>query len=190
MMTVVLVWASMCLSACSFFRGPHLDFSLLRAASATPQSAPFIDMTRYSGLWYEIAHVPNVLQPNCQCSTVRYQPINKKTVQLVYHCLLPDGKQHRRSTRIFPVPGSQNARYKATLIWPLEYDSWILYVDPDYRYALVGTPNRKYLWVLSRTSRIPDQAYHQLLLKAAQNGYNVRRLTVLHQRCEMRKHQH
>ena len=88
-----------------------------------------------------------------------------------------------RITSSAVVPGSGNSRLRVSL-WPRALrvlpfawaDYWILHVDPDYGAALVGHPNRRFLWILSRRPVLPDARLHALIGMAAERGYPVERL--------------
>ena len=54
-----------------------------------------------------------------------------------------------------------------------EGNYWIIELDPDYRTSVVGTPDRRYLWILSRTPRLDDAAYQRLIERARQLGFPV-----------------
>ena len=63
-----------------------------------------------------------------------------------------------------------NSKLKVTFFWPFYGDYWILDLDPDYRWAMVGTPDRKYLWLLSRTPQIGEDLYRKLVEDADGEG--------------------
>ena len=81
------------------------------------------------------------------------------------------------------VPGSQGSRLKVSFQWPFEGDYWIVGLDPDYQWALVGHPHKKYLWVLSRNPVMDEALYQSLKAKAAELGYDVSRLKKTLQTC-------
>jgi apolipoprotein D and lipocalin family protein len=60
--------------------------------------------------------------------------------------------------------------------WPFKGDYWLLALDDDYQYAMVGHPSKKYLWILSRTPEMRHSVYQSLVEKAAQEGYDVSRI--------------
>ncbi len=66
--------------------------------------------------------------------------------------------------------------------WPFRGDYWILYIDPDYRFAIVGSPNYEYLWILLRTPFISDALYHQLITIAQDKGYPIEKLNMTQQK--------
>jgi apolipoprotein D and lipocalin family protein len=73
---------------------------------------------------------------------------------------------------LVPDKGSP-AKLKVQFFWPFSGDYWILYLDPDYRFVLVGDSARKYLWILCRENRMEESTYEVLIRKAIDNGYDV-----------------
>ncbi|WP_038615456.1 lipocalin family protein [Dyella jiangningensis] len=144
---------------------------------------PQIDLVRYAGHWHEIAHLPMVFQRQC---------IDHVTAD---YTLRPDGKLDVRNvcrTRhdIADVaeglarPGKGGAgalevRFApAWLAWvPFVWaDYWVIDLDPDYGWAVVGSPSRKYLWILSRTPRMDKSLFDELCDRAVLRGYAVDKL--------------
>ena len=74
------------------------------------------------------------------------------------------------------VDRESNAKLKVSFFWPFWGDYWIIDLDPEYRYAVVGNPSRKYLWILSRTRSMSPLVYAQILERIAAQGYDVGKL--------------
>jgi apolipoprotein D and lipocalin family protein len=75
--------------------------------------------------------------------------------------------------RGYVVPGTGNARWRESPLWPIYLSYLILYVDPDYKTALVGYPGRGYGWVLSRSASMDEATYQSLLQRFAEQGYDI-----------------
>ena len=58
-----------------------------------------------------------------------------------------------------------NAKLKVTFFWPFSGNYWIIDLAPDYSYAVVGEPDRKYLWILSRSSQLTESVYGQIVTR-------------------------
>ncbi len=144
-----------------------------------------VDLARYSGLWYEIASLPARFQEGCVCSTAEYRVIGDY-VEVTNSCRQesPQGKLRRVTGKARPVPGSNNSRLKVTFFWPFSGDYWIVGLDPDYRWAMVGHPQRKYLWILSRQPELDEKTFVALLERARVLGYPVERLRRSDQSCD------
>jgi apolipoprotein D and lipocalin family protein len=65
---------------------------------------------------------------------------------------------------------------KVTFFWPFSGNYWVIDLAPDYSYAVVGEPSRKYLWILSRTPQLNDAAYSEILSRIRQHGYDPSKL--------------
>ena len=148
------------------------------AASMPMQVIPSVDLTRYAGKWYEIARLPNWFQRNCASGTTASYTLRPDgTVTVVNECRKADGKQISVTgrARVADKSGS-NSKLKVTFFWPFSGNYWIIDLDPDYRWAVVGEPGRDYLWILSREPVLGPAVFDQVVSRAKQQGYDVSRL--------------
>jgi apolipoprotein D and lipocalin family protein len=60
-----------------------------------------------------------------------------------------------------------------TFFWPFYGDYWIIKLGQDYNYAVVGTPDRNYLWILSRTSQMAELLFSELIEFVNSKGFNT-----------------
>lgn len=148
------------------------------------QTVPQVDLQRYSGLWYEIASFPAWFQKDCACTTAEYI-LEKDYVRVINRCRKggPEGKWDEAKGKARPVEGSHNARLKVSFFWPFQGDYWVIALDPDYRWVMVGHPKKTYLWILSRTPTMDDNLFKSLVAKARAMGYTVERLKMADQSC-------
>lgn len=142
-------------------------------AVTAPRTVPQVDLNRYLGQWYEIARYPNRFQKNCLESRARYSLREDGDIEVINSCR--DGKNGREREvkgRAWVVDKASNARLKVSFFWPFRGDYWILDLGPDYEYAVVGTPDRKYLWILGRAPVMADELYAALLRRVAEQGFD------------------
>lgn len=135
-----------------------------------------VDLNRYAGTWYEIARLPNTFEKGLKCITATYtlRPDGKITV-------LNRGHKTSDPSRISSAKGvawvpdkNVPSKLKVQFFWPFSGDYWIIDLDSDYRYVLVGSPSFKYLWILARDKN-PDRAVIKRLLdKAEENGFDTK----------------
>ncbi|MFM8415827.1 MAG: lipocalin family protein [Planctomycetota bacterium] len=151
-------------------------------ASPLP-TVPCVDLARYAGTWHEIARLPNLFHATCECSWARYEPRADGSLAIVNACVTRRGRCREAVGRAEPVPGSGNARLRvrfsgfASLVpVPREGNYWIIALDDDYRYAMVGTPDRRFLWILSRETCLAPEVYASLVAQARCLGFAVDRL--------------
>jgi apolipoprotein D and lipocalin family protein len=149
-----------------------------------------LDLQRYAGVWYEIARLPNPFQEKCAHSVVvRYTLRDGGRLGVVNECVQKDGKLSRASgVARLADPKGPPSRLKVrfapaflsflSAVWG---DYWVIDLAPDYSYAVVGEPKRRYLWILSRSPRMPEPLYGEILGRAARL-YDVSRIVRTEQR--------
>jgi apolipoprotein D and lipocalin family protein len=156
-----------------------LATALIGCQSAKPlPTAGHVDLTRYSGKWYEVARVKNSFQRNDESATAEYTPINEATIQVRNTATSRKGKIRSITGIGEVVPGSDGSRLRVKFgglasLAPAsrEGNYWIIALDPQYQNALVGTPNRKYLWILSRSPFPSAGTLNSYMAKAEHLGF-------------------
>jgi lipocalin len=145
-----------------------------------------VDLKRYQGKWYEIARLPNFFERKLKCASATYtlRDDGKITV-LNAGNYITDPQKSTSSTGVAWVPDKNSpAKLKVQFFWPFSGDYWIMYLEKDYKYVLVGNPDQKYLWILSREKKMDEPTYRTLLQKAIDNGYDVTSIIKVEQDCK------
>lgn len=165
---------------------------VLFAASATAQAAkrqlqvvPSVDLSRYSGKWFEIARLPNSFQKKCAGEvTANYTIGSDGRIEVVNRCRKVNGEiteakgtarradQHKPNSML-------KVRFAPSFLSFLPFvwgDYQIISLADDYSHAMVGTPDRKYLWILARAPQLDTAAYEQLVGEAKEQGFDVSQL--------------
>lgn len=144
-----------------------------------------VDLSKYQGKWYEIARLPFIFQNNCKNSTAVYK-LDKttNTIGIINSCDTPSGKSRAtgvavpKDKEIIPesgiYPGRLTVKFDGMPFVKGDYN--IIDIDKSYTYALVGTNNRKHLWVLSKTNSIPSQIYNNYIRIADKLGYDTKKI--------------
>jgi len=136
---------------------------------------PHVELEKYLGKWYEIAHLPAKFQEGCNETTATYTLLKDGSISVLNQCT-KNGKMKQAKGKAKVVDKNSNAKLKVTFFWPFSGDYWIIKLGNDYDYSVVGTPNRKYLWILSRTPQMDDKLYSQLVEYAKSKGFDVNKL--------------
>lgn len=179
-------------SACKFFFTCILLGSIVSIAYAVtsdkgnntqlPPAATQVDLKLYSGKWYELASVPTIFQKGCRCTTADYE-LTESYLAVKNTCVKDSNNIVVKLAKAYPVEGSHNKQFKIEFFKPFKHDYWIDYVNQDYQYAIVGTPNKKRIWLLARQPTISAQQYQLLKDKALSDGYVLEHLKNTDQRC-------
>ena len=136
---------------------------------------PHVDLEKYLGKWYEIARLPARFQEGCSDTTATYTLAKDGSVSVLNECI-KNGKIKQAKGRAKVVDKYTGAKLKVTFFRPFYGDYWIIKLGNDYDYAVVGTPNRKYLWILSRTPQMDEKLFSQLIEFIKSKGFNVENL--------------
>ncbi len=150
----------------------------------------FVDLERYAGLWYEIARYPNSFEQGCVGTTAEYTINDNGTVRVENTCRLGtlDGNEDKivGQARVFDAETNAKLKVSFVLIGSLplfEGDYWILELgdEEDYGYAVVGSPNRNFLWILSRTPTMDEALYEGILSRLPDKQFDPERLILVEQ---------
>lgn len=133
-----------------------------------------VDLGRYVGTWYEIATIPQRFQKDCVGVTATYSLRDDGSIAVLNKCRKKtlDGKLKEARAKAWVVDKMTNAKLKVQFFWPFKGDYWIIELDADYQYAVVGDPGRQYLWILSRTPQMDEALYQELIQRIANKGYD------------------
>ena len=157
------------------------------SAQSTPlRVVPELDLARYAGTWYEVARFPNSFQKKCLSDvTAEYKVRPDGRVDVTNRCRESGNEITEASGIARPVKGQPTSVLEVRfapaflsflpMVWG---DYQVIELDPDYQYAVVGTPDRKYLWVLSRTPKLETALYDRLMERARAQGFDVSKLVM------------
>ena len=142
-----------------------------------------LNLNRYLGRWYEIVRLPLKYEDDAATDiTATYSLNSNGKIRVDNRCLDNNDRPKQAVGEAEPVDTS-NAKLKvnflpAALRWlPFtDGDYWVLKIDPEYKVALVGTPDRKFLWVLARDSTIPESTLEDYLAEARRQGFDLTNL--------------
>ena len=142
-----------------------------------------VDLDRYLGTWYEIARYPAWFQRDCTAVTAQYSLRDDGKIKVVNSCRKKtlDGKLKQANGRAKIIDDGSNAKLKVSFFGPFWGDYWILDLDPDYNWAVVGMPSRKYLWILSRSPEMNQEIFDRIVSRLPELGYDPAKLLMTEQ---------
>jgi apolipoprotein D and lipocalin family protein len=151
-----------------------------RAESEPLLTVPSFDLDRYLGRWHQIALIPNRFQKKCIADTSAfYSRTAEGTVEVTNRCRTSNGTYklitgEARAQKSWNNPAILEVRFAPKWLSFLSFvwaDYWVIAIESDYSAALVGSPDRKYLWILARQPTLDDGVYRRLIDVAAQQGF-------------------
>lgn len=142
------------------------------------RTVEFVDLDRYAGRWFEIARYPTPFQRQCEKNTTaEYAPRKCGRLYLENRCTRKDGVTEcvKGTARVADSGTNAKLKVKFSPFMPAG-DYWIIDLDPSYRWAVVGEPKRRFLWILSRTPRLDEGLYAQICRRLRVQHYVPERL--------------
>jgi len=143
-----------------------------------------LDLQKYAGKWYEIARMPSRFEKNLKCVTATYTIQADGNVE-VWNMGIDEKsgeKKDVKGTAKVPDP-KEPAKLKVTFFRPFYGKYWVIDLGKNYEYALVGHPNREYLWILSREKSMAKEKVDHLLAFAKEKGFDISTLEFVKQDC-------
>lgn len=163
-----LIISFLIVSSCAMTKNQSLDSSTVKQ----------LDLYRYLGTWYEIARFPHSFEKDLVGVTATYslRGDGKFTVINQGHKFTLDGKLSKAVGKAKIPNPNEPGKLKVSFFWFFYADYFVLELDENYQYAMIGSSSPKYFWILSRTPQMNDETYEMLLEKARKRGYNLDKL--------------
>ena len=131
-----------------------------------------VDVARYLGTWHQVAWIPNSFQGDCVSDTKATYTLDGADLRVLNQCKDMKGKTTEAKGIAKIVEGSNNAKLRVSFFRPFYGNYWILALDPDYKWVLVGEPKRTFGWVLARDNKLDAATLNQILDRAVSLGYD------------------
>lgn len=153
----------------------------LFAHTALP-TASNVDVGRYIGKWYAVTALPQFFTKNCVAQTAEYGIVNEKTISVLNTCFKENGKTTDIKGQAVVVDPKTNARLEVTFnnfftrLFRVKGEYVIIKLSEGYDTVLVGSSDRKSLWILSRTPAIDPDTYAEYRNYAKELGFPVNKL--------------
>lgn len=137
-----------------------------------------LDLKKYSGTWYSLYSIPTIFDKGSRETTTKYT-LNKDGYYnvLTTYKKPNDEKIYSRNSKMFPSEDGSNGELQAQFIWPIKIDYWIIELADDYSYVVVGHPDHKFLFIMSRNQTIPKKTHDEIVTRCKAKGYEVSKLT-------------
>lgn len=165
----------------NFFKLLVSIFALFLFTACSSKNPPLqtvqkVELNKYLGSWYEIARYEHFFEKDCKNVTANYSMMNEETIKVINRCTKIQTNEKKEATgRAYAIDES-NSKLKVSFFRPFYGDYWVLMLDENYKYAVVGTPSREYLWILARTSKLDEKIKNEILQKLPTLGFETSKL--------------
>jgi apolipoprotein D and lipocalin family protein len=149
------------------------------------KSVGYVDLDRYMGRWYVIANIPYFAERGNVAPYVEYSRRPDGLIDDLYTAQGGFDKRPFAKKGLIEITNPMTqAEGRITFLQPIWQDYTVLYLDPDYRYTVIGHPSRNYCWIFAREPAVPDDRYKEMLAALTANGFDINRVFKIPQRPE------
>jgi len=147
--------------------------SLAASDPASPlQSVQNVDLKRYAGLWYDIAHYPSKYQERCQDSTTSFSLRNNGEIDVLNSCRdKQDGTLRHADGHGWVIDTTSNARLKISYFWPFRKEYVIIDQGKEYEYSVICTTDKKNLWIIARSPSMSNEVFEKISNNLEKQGF-------------------
>jgi apolipoprotein D and lipocalin family protein len=163
-----------------FFASLTLAFTA-SACATDVKTVEAVDLQRYLGRWHEIAAIPQFFQRKCvRDTTAEYSALESGDIRVDNTCTRDDGNREKVEGRARRSEPNVTAKLEVSFLKLFgEYrfwaggDYWIIELDPNYQWVVVGHPSRRYGWVLARKQSLPVTNIAEIIGRIKAQGYDA-----------------
>lgn len=153
---------------------------LLAGCQTTPSLPPLrpvanVDLPRFMGDWYVIAHIPMFLEKGAYNAVESYRlnPDGTIATTFTFNQDAPDGPLKTYRPKGFVRSTRSNAEWGMQFVWPMQADYVIVHLDQEYQQTIVARQQRDYVWIMARTPNISAADYEALTERVRNMGYQM-----------------
>ena len=156
-------------------------FTLFFLLGCSPKHPPLptveqVDLKQYAGTWYEIARFEHFFEEGCKNVSATYSLKEDGTIKVINRCEMIEDGEKKEAQGVAYATDASNSKLKVSFFRPFYGDYWVIDLASDYSHALVGAPDREYLWILSRTKSIDIPTKERLLGTITSHGFDSSKL--------------
>ena len=135
----------------------------------------YVDLDRFMGDWYVIAHIPTFLEKQAFNALESYALDDAGHVRttFAFNEGALDGARKVYHPKGFVTSDPSNAIWKMQFLWPFKADYRVVYVDEAYEFTIVGREARDYVWIMARNAQVSEQVYDGLVARVESEGYSI-----------------
>ncbi len=138
-----------------------------------PEVVSQVDLDQYAGKWFEVAHSPNFFQRKCVSSTAEYQLLAPGKVSVYNTCFKANGSTSDIRGIAEVVDPAIPSKLKVRFNLFAKGDYWVTELDPNYQWAAVSSPGKKFTFILSRNAPIASDVLNQIIETLKSKGFDT-----------------
>lgn len=148
------------------------------AQQAPLETVEYVDLERFMGDWYVIAHIPTFLEDTSYNAIERYELDEDGNIPTTFTFNEGgfDGKPKKYEPKGFVTDTDSNAIWGMRFVWPIKADYRIIYLDEDYQVTIIGRNKRDFVWLMAREPQMDEAAYQDAMDMISEVGYDMSKM--------------
>jgi len=143
------------------------------------ETVKYVDINKFMGDWYVQGIIPNFIEKDATNGVESYQLKEDNVVQIQY-TFQKNQKTKTMNAKAF-IQDDTNAFWKVQFLWPIKLPYLVIDLAEDYSYTVIGVPNKKYVWIMSRQPNMADSTYTAILDRLDKIGYDTTQIKRMEQ---------
>jgi len=145
------------------------------------ETVEYVDLEKFMGDWYVIAIIPNFIEKEAYNGIESYSRGEADKINITYTFYKKNGEKKVMHPKAKVYDTQSNAEWRVQFIWPIKFPYLVVDLADDYRYTAVGVPNKKYVWIMSRTPQMTEKDYNTVLENLTEIGYDIEKIEKMKQ---------
>lgn len=145
----------------------------------TMETVEQVDINKFMGDWYVQGIIPNFIEKGATNGIESYQLKEEGVVQIQY-TFKKNGKPKTMNAKAF-IQDDTNAYWKVQFLWPVKLPYLVIDLAPDYSHTVIGVPNKKFVWIMSREPEMAETTYDEIINKLDVIGYDTTKIVKMEQ---------
>ena len=167
---LIILLTGLILSSCQELK-ENKEFDLMKTVD-------YVDIDRFMGDWYVIANIPTFIEKNATNAIESYQLDEDRNIKTTFTFFKnsPEGEKKIYKPKGFIYNSKTNAEWRMQFLWPFKVPFLIIDLAEDYSHTVIGYPNRKYVWIMARKSKMNEEIYKGILSNLDSIGYDLKKI--------------
>ena len=142
------------------------------------ETVPHVDIEKFMGDWYVIANIPTIIEKNAFNAIENYKLNSRGEIEtkFSFYKNSPNGNKKVYTPKGYIYNKETNAEWRMEFLWPIKLPFLIIDLAEDYSYTVIGYPNRKYVWIMSRNFELDEVTYGKILNNLELVGYDISKI--------------
>lgn len=138
----------------------------------------YVDIERFMGDWYVVGVIPTFAEKDAVNAIETYE-LNKNgniDITFTHYKKSPDGKFKEYHPKGFIYNKETNSEWRVQFFWPLKFKYLVIDLADDYRYTVIGVPNKKFLWIMARDTKLTEEDNAKIRNNLVNQGYDISKI--------------